>query len=672
MSCNEQHINIIDIEDIPDIEDIVGLTNKANVVDIINSTNVADAVDVVDVADVADAVDVADVIKSDSTCKKQQVLRNIISGLVSTDCASRDEADKYLKKAKSANKTNFSNSDFYQCYETMCNESIFEYNKKYEELLQKRSVRSQSGVMVFTVVLSPYPDGQTFSCKFDCKYCPKQPGQPRSYLKEEPAVSRANRHNFDPVLQFRDRGFTYKKNGHPVDKAEVIVLGGTWSSYPDHYQIDFIHKIYYAANTFYDDLENIDSNNLRDILSLYEEMIINESARCKVIGLTIETRPDCVNEAEQKKFRMLGVTRVQIGIQHILDIILKRVNRRCSSATAIKAIKSLKNNCFKVDAHWMPDLPKPLKAIVNQFKKGLEINDVDWEFDMYEADREMFNTITVHPDWQVDQWKIYPFEVVPYTDLEDEYNRGLHKPYSEMPARYLNPEKFTRLHELLIEIKMKVPKTVRLNRIIRDIPSQYIIGGNSDVSARQLIQNEMKKQNLKCKCIRCREIKKEKVDFLSAQLFNYKFMSSGSNEHFLSFETPDEEKLFGFLRLRLNPESDRTIVFDELHGCALIRELHVYGKTTSTDNKDKTNCQHVGFGTRLLEEAFKIAKMNNYNKIAVISGNGVKNYYRKFGFVDKTYFMIKDLTNFQNIQSRDISINSFDSNNVIDQKASDI
>lgn len=195
---------------------------------------------------------------------------------------------------------------------------------------------------------------KTFSCKYDCFYCPSEPGQPRSYIKKEPAVARANQHRFDAINQFRDRGLTYLINGHPFDKVELIVLGGTWTSYPRDYQDDFICDLYYAANTFYNkDYET----NPREKKTLEEEILMNETSFCRIIGLTLETRPDQINAEEIIRFRRFGVTRVQLGVQHVDKDILQYVNRGCYTEDAINAIRLLKDSCYKVDIHLMPDLP---------------------------------------------------------------------------------------------------------------------------------------------------------------------------------------------------------------------------------------------------------------------------------------------------------------------------
>lgn len=590
-----------------------------------------------------------------------KLLKTIMFEILQKNPESRDEMKEIIQKIQRKYKVSLANSELLYIYKLICKKEKIVYDEKYKTLLQARSFRSQSGVMVFTLVLSPFPNGQSFSCEYDCKYCPLEPGQPRSYMKEEPGVSRANRYNFDPVMQFRDRGFSYIANGHEVDKAEVIILGGTWSSFPESYKTEFITKMYYGANTFFDS-ENVE--NLRPMLTLVEEMKINETTECKIIGVTIETRPDCIDKTELRRLRDYGVTRVQLGIQDINDRILDRVDRRCHSKHAISAIKLLKTHCFKVDCHWMPDLPKPLKTNVNKFKKDLTIDDIDWDFDMYESNRKMFKTIIESEEWQTDQWKIYPYEVVPYTRLEQEFKNGLHVPYSndivDETIEVRKGKKLNKLHKLLIEVKSNVPEWIRLNRIIRDIPTQHILGGNDDVSMRQSLNSTMKKMGLRCKCIRCREVKKQKINTNNAKFITRTYKGSGGTEHFMSFETPNEEILFGFLRLRFDTEnSQKGLEFEELKGCALIRELHVYGQTTvaQISNIDKENIvndgtepesqmkskkyQHTGFGTKLLHYAFDLAKLNGYKKIAVISGNGVKNYYRKFGFEDEGLYMVK-------------------------------
>ena len=447
--------------------------------------------------------------------------------------------------------------------------------------------------------------------------------------------------------------------GHPIDKIELIVLGGTWSSYPADYQDNFIRDIFFAANTLY---------NKREKYSLEIEQMINESTQCKIIGITLETRPDRINPKELQNFRRLGVTRIQMGIQHTDNRVLYRINRQCSTKHTINAIQMAKDCCFKVDIHLMPDLPKPLKEGVSNKKEVFTLEDIDENFDMLEADKKMFDTVINSPDFQADQWKIYPSEVVPWTRNEIDYKNGVYKPYGHQT----NKKEKTELFELLIDTMTKVKPWVRLNRIIRDIPNEYILGGNQNIAMRQDLDLEMKKRGLFSMDIRNREVKKRNIsDNIIMKIRNYE--ASYATEYFISFETEDEKVLFGFLRLRLSNNSgynnNHEYIFPELKDCALIRELHVYGQVKKVndiiESKIFGNNQHNGLGKQLVQKAIEISSKNNFKKIAVISGNGVKNYYRKFGFVDESYFMTKKidekspiLSNYKTIMSNNININN--------------
>jgi ELP3 family radical SAM enzyme/protein acetyltransferase len=259
----------------------------------------------------------------------------------------------------------------------------------------KKASKSLSGVLVITVLTSPWPElpngkKQKFSCQWNCYYCPNEPGQPRSYLHDEPAVMRANQNGFDPVLQFHDRAATLACNGHPIDKIEILVLGGTWSSYPEAYRETFVRDLFFSANTFYE-------RKKRPRRSLLEEKLENETAQCKIIGVTLETRPDTIDFHELQLLRSYGCTRVQLGLQHTEDHVLKKVNRGCTNADAMRAIELLKNAGFKVDIHLMPVLP------------GSSAED----------DGRMFDRVLTDPNLQADQWKIYPTQVSrPWVSLQ--------------------------------------------------------------------------------------------------------------------------------------------------------------------------------------------------------------------------------------------------------------
>jgi ELP3 family radical SAM enzyme/protein acetyltransferase len=583
-----------------------------------------------------------------------EILEKYIDKILENKIKNKVELNILIKELNKEYNISCSCLELLYIYRKLCKEGKYKYDDHYKQLLQTKSYRSRSGVLVVAIFTSPFPETkdkygkikkQEFSCEYNCHFCPNEPNQPRSYLLNEPGVQRANKNNFDPELQFKDRINQYINMGHPIDKIELIILGGTWSSYPKDYQENFIRDIIYSANTLY-------STVSREKLSIKEEQKINETTDCKIIGITIETRPDKINLFELKFLRKLGVTRVQLGIQHINDRILYRINRKCNSNQAIKAIKMLKDCCFKIDIHLMPDLPQPFLEGVDNLDENITIDDIDINYNMYTADKIMFDTVINSPDWQVDQWKIYPCEVVPWTRIEKDYKNGLYKPYGDQK----NKNDWTDLSELLIYVLSNVKPWIRLNRIVRDIPNEYIIGGNQNVSLRQDLDSELKKRNIYCMDIRNREVKDKNINPKEAILKVRKYEASEGDEYFISFETKDEKILFGFLRLRLSKNAGYEYVrdgyiFDELKDCALIRELHVYGKLKKVNDKNinmNNNIQHIGLGKRLINEAIKISIKNNYNKIAVISGIGVTSYYKEIGFKENKYYLIKNIKNIKN------------------------
>eukprot|EP00915_Cephaloidophora_sp_WS-2016_P003883 GHVH01005258.1.p1 GENE.GHVH01005258.1~~GHVH01005258.1.p1 ORF type:complete len:969 (-),score=140.14 GHVH01005258.1:195-3101(-) len=574
-----------------------------------------------------------------------------------------------------------------------------------EQLLLKKAVRSMSGVSVITVLTAP---GE-FSCAFDCAYCPNEPGQPRSYLSTEPAVMRANQNEWDAARQFWDRAGTLHGNGHTVDKLEVLVLGGTWSGYPEDYQETFIRDIFYAANVLPEVLKNVSEGRevafgLRDRKALQEEQVINEFSQQfhnehegllswekvpSLIGLTLETRPDQITPRELHRLRYLGTTRVQMGIQHTDDNILKKIRRQCPIDVTRKALALLKNSCFKVDIHLMPDLPGASPDV----------------------DRNMFELVLSSPELQADQWKVYPCEVTPFSSIEEWYTLPESNPNHYSP--YADKDDGRILVNVLASMKQAVHPWIRLNRVIRDIPEVTIIGGNKRTNLRQILTGVMDVCGWSCRCMRCREVRDRDTDPLDAVLVVRRYISDhGHVEYFCSFESPDESTIFAFLRLRVpkntNGAADREVgrlpppdhrywldcdptsrmdgqtfmdeqmrnkfiqgvnkdkskeqrearkylvdtdadrkahvrdtsfdVFPELSpGIALIRELHVYGQIVATGEQQVTDtdkrAQHRGFGKMLLAVADRLAVESGCYGLAVIAGVGVRGYYRNQGYI---------------------------------------
>ncbi|KAK1443898.1 histone acetyltransferase-related protein [Babesia gibsoni] len=483
------------------------------------------------------------------------------------------------------------------------------YDSKMQHLLRIKGTRSNSGVVVITVLTAP----GNFSCPNDCHYCPNEPGQPRSYLSTEPAVLRANQNSFDPVKQFYDRAMTLYRNGHVIDKIEILVLGGTWSGYPRKYQEDFCRDLYYAANIFPGPIETA-----RPPKSIEEEQDLNEKGECRIIGLTLETRPDRITPREIKNLRKFGCTRVQLGIQHVNDEVLEYVNRGHTVADTMKALYLLKENCYKVDIHIMPDLPSSNP----------------------DMDLEMFAKILSDEGLQADQWKIYPCEVAPFSKIEEWHREGKYVPYFDT-----DPSLMT---NLLMRVKRSVHPWIRINRLVRDIPNPSIIAGTNVTNMRQLLMTYMMKRSIACHCIRCREVKAGNVS-LEAKLMVRQYETTGGTEFFLSYETQDESKIFGFLRLRLSNSrkfDPKKSLYRCLVNCAFIRELHVYGVVVAHGKSvnEKTPWQHRGIGASLLLASEIIAAAKGFSKMAVIAGIGTREYYAKHGYEIEDTFMTKYLS----------------------------
>ncbi len=514
-------------------------------------------------------------------------MRKAILELLKSNIKSRE--DLALIKRKIAKKYKLSillNSDILKEYRRLIAKGEIKINLTLEKILRKRSIRTMSGIAPVAVLTKPYP------CPGNCAYCPSEKNVPASYLSNEPAVMRAIRCNYNPYKQVQFRLRALEANGHEPTKIELIVIGGTWSYLPDNYKYKYIIECFRACNNYGKKITKKNkAGNLKKILLAEQKK--NEKAKYKIIGLTLETRPDYIDKAELKQMRELGCTRVEIGVQAIDDKILK-LNKRGHGVEAItKATKLLKNFGFKVTYHIMPGLPGATAK----------------------KDISMFKQLFTDERFQPDQIKFYPTVVTKGSLLYRWWKAGKYKPYSDKV-----------LQNLIIQCKKIIPTYVRVIRLIRDIPGESIIAGNKITNLRQVLQN----QGVKCKCIRCREARDKKFKLTDLQLTTKKYKASGGKEYFISYETKDRKTLCGFCRLRLENEQ------------AIIRELHVYGELVSMGGKTKV--QHAGLGKKLMIEAEKITKKNKYKEITVISGVGVRNYYRQLGYKLKNTYMVKELT----------------------------
>ncbi len=470
------------------------------------------------------------------------------------------------------------------------------YYERLREILRVKPVRTISGVAVVAVMSSPAP------CPHGkCLPCPGgvENNTPQSYVGLEPAAMRGKQHGYDPFRQVTARLEELEGIGHDVSKVEIIVMGGTFPARDEKYKYRFMLGIFNALNAFGEE-EFTPETDLERVKSK------NERARARCVGVTFETRPDYSKKEHIVEMLKYGGTKVELGVQSIYDDVLETIRRGHGVKETVEATRLLKDSAFKVGYHIMPGLP------------GSD----------FERDLKMFREIFEKEDFKPDYLKIYPTLVVEGTELYEMWRRGEYKPYST-----------EEVVELVAKAKRYFPEWVRVQRIQRDIPVHAAIGLDKG-NVRQLVHQRLKELGYGCRCIRCREVGHRGVDpeeYRKAELVVRKYRASGGIEHFISFEIPDYDAIVGFARLRFPAEP----FMDVLKDTALIRELHVYGRAVPVGER-AAGFQHRGFGERLLREAEEIAK-EKYDRIAIISGVGVREYYRKLGYKLLNGYMIKEI-----------------------------
>jgi len=461
--------------------------------------------------------------------------------------------------------------------------------------IRMKPVRTLSGVTTVTVLTKPYP------CPGKCIFCPTDVRMPKSYLHDEPGAMRAEQHAFDPYDQTLARIQALEHVGHPTVKIELLILGGTWSSYRRDYQAWFVERC-------------LDAMNRRDSASLAEAQMWNENAPHRNVGLCVETRPDHIDPEEIAWLRSLGVTRIQIGVQSLDDRILE-VNRRGHDVQCTRdALRLLRAAGFKLLVHWMPNLLGATPE--SDFADGLRL----WS----------------DPDIRPDELKIYPCSLLANAELYEYWLRGEYQPYAD-----------DELLELLVALKPHIPSYTRVNRVVRDIPATNVVAGSKRSNLREDVQSELSRRGLECRCIRCREVRGQQVDPDTLRLEDLSYPAGGAEEHFLQFLSPGG-KLAGYLRLSMPGRASResralTEVLPDLAGAALVREVHVYGQSLQLDDDQAGAAQHIGLGTRLLREAERIAKASAFRRMAIIASLGTRGYYQARGYRLGETYMIKDL-----------------------------
>lgn len=531
------------------------------------------------------------------------------------------------------------------------------YRESLVKQMMMKPTRTISGVAPVTVLTKPFP------CPGKCIFCPNDIRMPKSYMSDEPGAQRAERNYFDPYLQTYNRLDALYSMGHSVDKVELIVLGGTWSYYPESYQIWFIKECFRAMNEFGitddrkkirefyrkkqrqfqknkqlsltddpqknkkafasreihgEDLKKrynqvvseiytapekklgIDAYQNASWEELTEEHRRNETGVIRSVGLVLETRPDNISEVEVLRMRRLGCTKAQIGVQSLQDAVLRKNHRGHDVAATRRAFTLLRQAGFKIHAHWMANL----------YGSDPELDQRD--YDLLFAD----------PDFRPDELKIYPCSLIESAELMQYYRAGQWQPYTDQE-----------LLEVLTHVLLTTPAYCRLTRVIRDIPSPDIVVGNKKTNFRQIAERHVETLGARSQDIRAREIRNETFDPKKMKLETLEFETTSSTEQFLQYVVPTAqgEKLLGFLRLSF---PKRLGFIEELHDSALIREVHVYGPAQQIGSKTKKHAQHLGLGTRLMTEARKRAKKLGYKKLSVISAIGTREYYRKKGFSD--------------------------------------
>jgi elongator complex protein 3 len=475
------------------------------------------------------------------------------------------------------------------------------------ERLRMKPVRTLSGVTTVTVLTKPYP------CPGKCIFCPTDVRMPKSYLPDEPGAMRGLEHDFDPYAQVRSRIKSLEALGHPTDKIELLILGGTWSSYRRDYQEWFVRRCFEAMNAVEQDPHpGRDPEHEGEATALNPEALekaqtLNEGAAHRNVGLVIETRPDEITPDELRWLRYLGVTKVQMGAQSLDERILEMNQRGHDVECTRRATKLLRAAGFKIVLHWMPNLHGATP----------------------ESDRAEFARL-----WQgfcPDEIKIYPNQLLANAELYEYWKRGEFKPYTT-----------EQLIELLADIKPSIPCYCRVNRVIRDIPSTNVVDGNRRTSLRQDVHAEMRRRGTRCQCVRCREVRGREVEPGSLKLEDLVYAADGAEEHFISYVTRDD-KLAGFIRLSLpNAEASQTELKD-LDDAALIREVHVYGQSLPVGAEKEGAAQHAGLGTKLLEKAEAIARQKGIGRMAVISAVGTRQYYLERGFSRGELYLVRAL-----------------------------
>jgi elongator complex protein 3 len=522
------------------------------------------------------------------TADDERQLLALIEAAAALPVAGVPEMERLLRRYPHAT-GQFSKDVVVAAYRRFVVQGRLAFDRELLRRLQMKPMRTQSGVATVTVLTKPYP------CPGQCIFCPTDARMPKSYLHDEPGAQRAEAHAFDPYATTASRLRALENIGHPTDKVELLILGGTWSSYPKDYQRWFIQRC-------------LDALNGADSVSLEDAQAINATAARRNVGLVIETRPDYIDVAEVERLRAYGVTKVQLGAQSLDDRVLALNRRGHTVAQTRAAVQLLRAAGFKLHLHWMPNL---LGATP-------------------ESDRDDFLRLWSDPALRPDELKIYPCALVYEAELVGWYTGGEYRPYTD-------PE----LIDLIADCLAATPRYVRVNRVIRDIPAGHVVAGSTASNLRESVERHLRATGRRSQDIRWREVRAARIAAEALTLDDLPYDTSASREHFLSIVTPDD-RLAGFLRLSLPTIDSASLTgMQELRGAAMIREVHVYGPVVPLQTAVVGDAQHIGLGARLIAEAEQRARAAGFQRLAVIAALGTREYYRRHGFQPEGRYLLK-------------------------------
>lgn len=573
----------------------------------------------------------------------------IVRAVLAAQTWSTKMLDAILKQHPKDGKGFFARSELIAGYRFFAPQEGWDCEAEFLERIRLRPIRTQSGVTPVTLLTKPFP------CPGECIFCPSDLRMPKSYLASEPGAQRAALNHFDPYLQTFQRLRAFHQMGHATAKIELIVLGGTWSFYPEPYQIWFLQRCFDAMNDFgaerdrcaevrtanlstsYPTQKSDESYNRRivrilkasaggELLAPWESSTwealtraqqANETAATRCVGLALETRPDFLDEDEVRRLRRLGATKIQVGVQSLSDAVLGAVKRGHDVAATRAAFRHLRQAGFKIHAHWMANL------------YGSSVAD----------DIADYAKLFQDADFRPDELKVYPCSLIDGTELMQIYSatRSAHTRACERGATGTSidvptwaPYSDAELLEVLSACVRATPEYCRLTRIVRDIPSDEIVAGNKQTNYREVVEAHLAARGEISRDIRSREIRNTAFDSKKCSLHTTSYATTTSEEKFLQFVTSGD-RLVGFLRLALPTQKS---FLEELQASAVIREVHVYGEALPFGARTQKRAQHLGFGAQLIAAAADLARQAGFRDLAVISAVGTREYYRRLGFSD--------------------------------------